>query len=172
LLKDALKALGKSLLIVTGVSYGVVRALDMFRPGFAHTPQSDAAPVPEPSPEKSAQPENLAIQRLDRLEHDLQERLTRIESSLESLSAASERTSPDSSARGVEGFVTSNVEGFVTRAELNAALEQFSGDLNSDIERRFDVQNRSVQSLRTMIAHTDELLEQVLESIESASVSA
>jgi hypothetical protein len=44
--------------------------------------------------------------------------------------------------------------------------------MDADTERRFELQNQSIQSLRTMIAHTDALLEQVLESIESANTSA
>jgi hypothetical protein len=34
------------------------------------------------------------------------------------------------------------------------------------------VQDRSVQSLRTMMARTDELLEQVIENIESLRITA
>jgi hypothetical protein len=51
-------------------------------------------------------------------------------------------------------------------------MEQLSGGLQTDIERRFEVQNRSVQSLRAMIIRTDELLEQVIEILESANVHA
>jgi hypothetical protein len=65
-----------------------------------------------------------------------------------------------------------NPEHYVTRAELNAAMEHFSNTLDTDIQRRFDIQNRSVQSLRTMVARTDELLEQVLEAIESTGIPA
>jgi hypothetical protein len=75
----------------------------------------------------------------------------------------------------MHGSVHGSVHGsehFVTRAELTAALEQLSGTLDTDIQRRFDIQNRSVQSLRTMVARTDELLEQVLETIESAGIPA
>lgn len=98
MLIHALKALGKSFLIVTAIGFGVVKALDTF-------------------------------------------------------AAAEKRDVPK----------------FATHDDLAAAMEKFSRSLNDDIERRFEVQNRSVQSLRTMVARTDELLEQVLESIESGS---
>ena len=51
-------------------------------------------------------------------------------------------------------------------------MEHFSNTLDTDIQRRFDIQNRAVQSLRTMVARTDELLEQVLETIESTGIPA
>ena len=60
----------------------------------------------------------------------------------------------------------------VTHEELAATVEQLSRTLNDDIESRFEVQNRSVQSLRAMVARTDELLEQVLESLESTGLNA
>jgi len=68
--------------------------------------------------------------------------------------------------------VSRGSESYVTRAELSAAMEQFAGTLDGDIERRFEIQNRSVQSLRTMVARTDALLEQVLETIESSGIPA
>ena len=182
-----------------GVGYGVAKALDAFNPDSrsddfaqknAPEPRSSRAtdqqnPVdtaPEaPSPFASANSDNTkpaeqppaagvseadsraaeladtTIQRLDRVE----ERLSRLESSIEVLIGTASSPMP---AR--------HAENLVTRAELSAAMEQFSSTLDTDIERRFDIQNRSVQSLRTMVARTDELLEQVLESIEAASMHA
>jgi len=103
------------------------------------------------------------IERFDRVE----ERLTRLENSVEA-SMASRESSSHASGRGS----ARSPEHFVTRAELSAVMEQFSNTLDKDIQRRFDIQNRSVQSLRTMVARTDELLEQVLETIESAGIPA
>ena len=141
LLKQGLSALAKGLLIVTGVGVGVFKALEVLGP-------------PREAAEPARKPENNV--RLDSLE----ERLTRLETSLESLKSAPRPEPAPATAH------------FVTKAEMNAALEQLSGTLDSDIERRFDIQNRSVQSLRTMVARTDELLEQVLESIESSGIPA
>lgn len=194
MLTRALKQLGKSLLIVTGVGYGVIKALDALGPDFppdasssdASAREQTAASTPprddsarsdtrktSPARPNTAKPDspNLAgaytpvytpeaLRRLDGME----ERLIRMERSLELLAAPVERTAPQAPRRDTEHFVT--------RAELNLAMEQLSGGLETDIERRFEVQNRSVQSLRAMIARTDELLEQVLESIESAGVHA
>ena len=67
---------------------------------------------------------------------------------------------------------SAGVDNFVTKAELSAAMEQFSRHLEDETDRRFEVQDRSVQSLRTMMARTDELLEQVIENIESLRITA
>lgn len=45
-------------------------------------------------------------------------------------------------------------------------------DLENELDRRFEIQDRAVQSLRGMVAHTDELLEQVIESVDSINVPA
>jgi hypothetical protein len=129
LLKQALNALGKAILVVGSVTYGVVKTLDALSGDF---------PVDE-TPEP-------ATKRMD----DIEARLIRIE----------------------KRVLAPNTENLVTRPELATALDRFSASLDADIERRFEVQDLSVQSLRTMIARTDELLEQVLESIESNTVSA
>jgi hypothetical protein len=133
LLRRATKALGKSLLILTGVGYGVAKALDLLAEESRHD-------LPDPAPP----PPDTKLQRMESIE----ERLNRIEKDL------------------------TQSENFVTRAEQNAAMEQLASRLEADIERRFEVQNRSVQSLRTMVARTDELLERVIESIESTSLTA
>lgn len=175
LLKEALKALGKSILIVTGVGYGIVKAMD----ALAADSQTDSLPgesgpeaAAKPPAQKGAEPntppanhspvnmQEVTLQRLACME----ERLIRMEKGLEVLTVPSERIA--TRAQGRDG------EHFVTRAELNAAMEQFSSGVDAGIDRRFEVQNRSVQSLRTMIARTDELLEQVIESIESTGIPA
>jgi len=174
----AFRALGKSLLILTGVGYGMVKALDLLAAESGAGLQ-DAVPSKSkdavPSKSKDAVPASLkdsvpaspspAVSQgntsdttLHRLEA-MEERLIRMEKDLGIL-VSPERTHGRTS------------EDFVTRAEQNAAMEQLASRLEAEIERRFEVQNRSVQSLRTMIARTDELLEQVIERIESTSVSA
>ena len=160
MLKQGLTVAGKALLVVVGVGYGVAKALDVLTPGplsndSAEKPAPESSTVPTP-----IDPVNIENPVFDRME----ERLTRLENSVELLQASVERLSNRAATRSTENFVT--------RAELNAAMEQFSSSLDTDIERRFDIQNRSVQSLRTMVARTDELLEQVLENIESTSTPA
>ena len=182
LLKRALAELGKSLLIVAGVGYGVVKALDVLAPE-RETEDFRQTPVPEPPPARqrtpaenpmaSANPRtapampgystpNPAYEekwsRLDLVE----ERLIRMEKRIDVLIAPLERLTSR----------TAGVDNFVTKAELNAAMEQFSRRIEEETDRRFEVQDRSVQSLRTMMARTDELLEQVIENIESLRITA
>lgn len=132
--------------------------------------QGDSVPKQDQTERESTKPvdhppeTDAVILRIDRLE----ERLTHLESSIEAQIAALEHASSRSSARTSEHFVTRAELG----ATLSATMDQFAGTLDGDIQRRFDVQNRSVQSLRTMVARTDELLEQVLETIESAGIPA
>ena len=172
MLKQALTGLGKALVVVLGVGYGVARALDAFSPDsglddFTPNPNQNQTSTENPKPATENQKPvdqisatEATIQRFDRME----ERLTRLESSVEAQIASLEQAASRNSARTAEHFVT--------RAELNAAMEQFASTLDTDIQRRFDIQNRSVQSLRTMVARTDELLEQVLETIESTGIPA
>ena len=200
LLKRALNALGRSILIVGGVSYGVVRTLDALTaepepdqafpsdtfheaayPSHTYPPHtypkatsarfSATPPPPSATPPPSAatqppsnatQPPSNAARRLDLAEAAIR----RLEKTIEALAPPPGRTH-EAEERDAE----ENAE-LVTRAELDSALERITGTIEAGIERRFEVQNLSVESLRTMIARTDELLEQVLESIESGGVSA
>ncbi len=214
MLKRALTALGKSLLIVAGVGYGVIKAMDLLaeespQDSYDLHPESPVVPsasipkmnntfqnTPKPAP-RNAAPENRSAvansenrsaagsidnpgaivphyipsddrsvisphftqeATLRRL-HGVEERLIRMEKGLEILISPFER--PRTNGRSGEDFVT--------RAEQNAAMEQLASRMEAEIERRFEAQNRSVQSLRTMIARTDELLERVIESIESTN---
>lgn len=182
MLKRALAELGKSLLIVAGVGYGIVKAFDVFAPAReTDDPRQDPASDP-PGDQKTATdrpmtsadrktapvtpsysaPNPVIIEekwpRLDLVE----ERLIRMEKRIEVLIAPLERLTSR----------TSGVDNFVTKAELNAAMEQFSRRIEEETDRRFEVQDRSVQSLRTMMARTDELLEQVIENIESLRITA
>lgn len=178
MLKQALKQLGKSLLIVTGIVYGVVKALDALALDLSPDASSSGARAPAetatscPPRNDSAKsgtkkpvttnPADVCAPEALRQLNGMEERLIRMEKSLAVLAAPVERMAPRTP--------WADTEHFVTRAELNLAMEQLSGSLDTGIERRFEVQNRSVQSLRTMIARTDELLGQVIESIESADV--
>ena len=181
MLKRALAELGKSLLIVAGVGYGVVKAFDALVPP-RETDYPGKAPVPEPpaeqkttterpmtSAERKTAPATTGYSALtpvfeekwSRLEL-VEERLIRMEKRIEVLIAPLERLTSR----------PASVDNFVTKAELKAAMEQFSSRIEEETERRFEVQDRSVQSLRTMMARTDELLEQVIENIESLRITA
>jgi hypothetical protein len=158
-----------------GFGYGVATTLDTFH---SDSPPDDFVPNPnqkephqtttenskpataDPKPRDPTSAPEATIQQLDRIE----ERLTRLENAVEAQIASLEHASSRNPALTAEHFVT--------RGELSAAMEQFASTLDTDIQRRFDIQNRSVQSLRTMVARTDELLEKVLETIESTGTSA
>jgi hypothetical protein len=114
-----------------------------------------------PADDRSSVSPNFGQETTLRRLHGMEEMLIRMEKGLEILLSPFERTSIRTNGRSGEDFIT--------RAEQSAAMEQLASRLEADIERRFEVQNRSVQSLRTMIARTDELLERVIESIESTS---
>lgn len=55
----------------------------------------------------------------------------------------------------------------VTKDELHQTLERVFGRVEDEVEARFEHQARSVEALRTMVGHTDELLQRVLEGLES-----
>lgn len=182
---------------MTGVGYGVFMALDELAdesegdPGFVDPHQAGKSQAPDPaargndtavndrvqadrmngnaaqsgqtrkSPDSGNSPghnQDATLRRLDGME----ERLIRMEKGLEVLISPLERQVSRTPGK---------VEHPLTRAELNAAMDELASRLDLDIERRFEVQNRSVQSLRTMITRTDELLEQVSENIESMSLT-
>jgi hypothetical protein len=117
----------------------------------------DTAPV---TPTSSA-PQPVFEQKGSRPE-PAEERLIRMEKRIEVLIAPLERLTSWSAS----------IDNFVTKAELNSAMEQLSRRMEEEMDRRFQVQDRSVQSLRTMMARTDELLEQVIENIESLRITA
>ena len=167
-MKQALTGLGKATVVVLGFGYGVGKALDLFcsehtADDFAQNTASNQADTERATAAEKAEARAAAVAASQRFDH-LDERLARLEKSVEVLAASVETAASHTLARGSEHFVT--------RSELSAAMEQFAGTLDTDIERRFDIQNRSVQSLRTMVARTDALLEQVLETIESSGIPA
>ena len=55
----------------------------------------------------------------------------------------------------------------VTRTELSQTLDRVFGPLEGRIDARFENQTRSVEALRTMVGQTDELLQRVLDGLES-----
>jgi len=56
----------------------------------------------------------------------------------------------------------------VTRDELSETLDRALGGLERGVDARFEHQSRSVEALRTMVGQTDELLQRVLDGLESA----
>ena len=55
----------------------------------------------------------------------------------------------------------------VTREELSQTLDRVFGRLESEVDARFEHQTRSVEALRLMVGQTDELLQRVLDGLES-----
>ena len=55
----------------------------------------------------------------------------------------------------------------LTRQELSHTLDQVLGKLENDVDSRFERQARSVEALRVMVGQTDELLQKVLDGLES-----
>lgn len=54
-----------------------------------------------------------------------------------------------------------------TKDELTETLNRVFGRMEREVEARFEHQSRSVEALRTMIGQTDELLQKVLDGLES-----
>jgi len=59
------------------------------------------------------------------------------------------------------------LEQMATRDELTETLDRVFGRIEREAEVRFEQQTRSVEALRTMIGQTDELLQRVLDGLES-----
>jgi len=164
-LNRALKALGKSLVIMTGVGYGVIKAMDVLASEGEEAASDSAQSHNTKSTESHANARpDPAIQRLDGTLDVIEQRLIRMEKSIEALTPVQPMTPPS-------GATPKPAEHFITQAELDRAMQRLSDDIGADVDRRFEVQNRSVQSLRAMIARTDELLEQVIENIESTQLT-
>ena len=60
-----------------------------------------------------------------------------------------------------------SLDRMATREELTATLDRVFGRMEREVEARFEQQSRSVEALRTMIGQTDELLQRVLDGLES-----
>lgn len=55
----------------------------------------------------------------------------------------------------------------VTRDELSETLDRVFGKLEQGIDSRFERHTQSVEALRVMVVQTDELLQKVLDGLES-----
>jgi hypothetical protein len=55
----------------------------------------------------------------------------------------------------------------VTKDELSQTLDEVLGQLERDVDARFEHQNRSAEALRMMVRQTDELLQRVLDGLKS-----
>jgi hypothetical protein len=61
----------------------------------------------------------------------------------------------------------SKLDQTVTRDELSQTLDRVSVRLERGVDARFEHQTRSVEALRMMVEQTDELLQRVLDALES-----
>jgi hypothetical protein len=61
----------------------------------------------------------------------------------------------------------SKLDQTVTRDELTQTLDGVVGRLEQGVDARFEHQTRSVEALRIMVGQTDELLQRVLDGLES-----
>jgi hypothetical protein len=64
------------------------------------------------------------------------------------------------------------LDGAVTRDELTQTLDEVFGRIERGVDARFEHQTRSVEALRMMIGQTDELLQRVLDGLESMKADA
>jgi hypothetical protein len=65
------------------------------------------------------------------------------------------------------GEIHARLEHAVTEEELAQTLDRVFGRMESEVDARFDRQTRSVEALRLMVGQTDELLQKVLDGLES-----
>lgn len=59
------------------------------------------------------------------------------------------------------------LENAVTHEELSQTLDRVFGTIEGEVDARFEHQTRSVEALRIMVGQTDELLQKVLDGLES-----
>jgi hypothetical protein len=59
------------------------------------------------------------------------------------------------------------LEQAVTKDELSQTLDRVFGRVERGVDARFEHQTRSIEALRMMIGQTDELLQRVLDGLES-----
>ena len=55
----------------------------------------------------------------------------------------------------------------VSKEEIQQTLERVFGRVEEEVEARFEHQAKSMEALRTMVGQTDELLQRVLDGLES-----
>jgi hypothetical protein len=65
------------------------------------------------------------------------------------------------------GQFQTRLENAVTREELSQTLDRVFGRIEGEMDARFEQQVRSVEALRLMVGQTDELLQKVLDGLES-----
>jgi hypothetical protein len=65
------------------------------------------------------------------------------------------------------GQFHTRLENVVTREELAQTLDRVFGTIEGEVDARFEHQTRSVEALRIMVGQTDELLQKVLDGLES-----
>jgi methyl-accepting chemotaxis protein len=59
------------------------------------------------------------------------------------------------------------LENTISKQEIQQTLERVFGRVEEEVEARFEHQAKSVEALRTMVGQTDELLQRVLDGLES-----
>jgi glutamate-1-semialdehyde aminotransferase len=126
LLSKTLRTAGKTVLIVVGAGFGLLRSLRV--PGNI---TSNAAGLK--TLEARVDTINVAVARLAGQTEQLQSKLDRM----------------------------------VTKDELTHTLDEVLGRIERGVDARFEHQTRSVEALRMMIGQTDELLQRVLDGLES-----
>jgi type II secretory pathway component PulF len=84
----------------------------------------------------------------------LEERLEGMQSQIQALQSTDER-------------LRTRLESAVTTNDLSAALDKAFAGVQREVDARFEDQARSVEALRAMVGQTDELLERLLDRLES-----
>jgi hypothetical protein len=59
----------------------------------------------------------------------------------------------------------------VTKTEMAETMDRVFGRMERSVEARFEHQLRSVESLRTMVGQTDEMLQRVLDRLEALNTA-
>ena len=73
------------------------------------------------------------------------------------------------SSFGTEANARPEGHGYVTREQLEVALEQVRHRFEAELDRRFETQNHSIGALYSLVSQTDRLLERVLLHLEDAA---
>jgi hypothetical protein len=126
LLSKTLRTTGKTVLIVAGAGFGLLRSLRV----LGNITRDSAG---KEMIEAGVDTINVAVARLADQKEQLRSRLDRM----------------------------------VTKDELSQTLDVVFGRMERGVDARFEQQARSVEALRMMIGQTDELLQRVLDGLES-----
>jgi Mg2+ and Co2+ transporter CorA len=84
----------------------------------------------------------------------IEERLDGMQAQIQALQSSDER-------------LLAGLESAVTADDLAAALDKSFARVQREVDARFEDQARSVEALRAMVGQTDELLERLLDRLES-----